>query len=154
MNILAAGTGNEAWIHWAGQYHVIFVHFPIALIILAGVSELLFSWKKDPNYDFVTRFLLIASAILVIPTVLSGLSLEESGSVPEAMNEIIEWHEIFGLTTLILIFLTLFIRYWNGRSSLYFWSLAVLILSVIITSHLGGLVAFGEMNLFPPLFNQ
>lgn len=150
---LASGESPEAWLRWFGNYHFIFVHFPIALITMACVAELLFSRRKDPQYNFIINFLLISAAILVIPTVFSGLSLEESGAVNEETHPLLEWHEIFGFITFSLTFITFIIHNWLGRSSLYLWSLIVLLICMIITSHLGGVMAFEDFNLLPPFFS-
>jgi uncharacterized membrane protein len=151
---LAVGGNSEAWLNWFGNYHFIFLHFPIALIIMACVAECLLYWKKNPQYNFVVNFLLISAAILAIPTVFSGLSLEESGAVAEEMNPLLEWHEIFGFITLSLTIITVIIRNFLGRNALYFWSLSALLVSVITTAHLGGLMAFENFNLLPPFLNH
>lgn len=148
------GETSEVWLRWFGNYHYIFVHFPIALIVMACIAELLCSWRKNPQYNFVVYFLLIAAAIFAIPTVFAGLSLEESGVVGAKDEFLIEWHEFFGLVTLSLIFITLLLRYFWGRRSIYFWSLIVLFICVLITAHLGGAVAFDDFKLLPPFFGQ
>lgn len=144
---------SDKWLSWFGNFHFIFVHFPIALIIMACVAELIFWWKKNPQYNFIVSFLLISAALLMIPTILSGLSLEESGAVNENAQSLLEWHESFAFTTLSLIIVTLFARHYLKKRSLYLWCLFALLIAVIITSHLGGLMVFDNFNLLPPLFN-
>lgn len=151
---LDSETSSEAWMHWFGNYHYIFLHFPIALIIMACVAELLLLWRKNPGYDFIVNFLLISAAIIAIPTVFSGLSLEESGAVTGETQALVEWHEIFGFITLSLTVVTVIIRNILGRYSLYVCSLIALLISVIITAHLGGLMAFEDFNLLPPFFTE
>jgi uncharacterized membrane protein len=149
---LALGVSMEDWLRWWGNYHYIFVHFPIALIVMAGVAEILFSWKKDPKFNVIVNFLLISAAILVIPTVASGLSLKESGAVSEEMLPLLEWHEIFGFVTFTLTLITVILRFWLGRSPLYLCSLFVLLICVIVTAYIGGLMAFGDVSPLPPIF--
>jgi uncharacterized membrane protein len=151
-DLASAGDAN-AWSHWLGNYHFIFVHFPIALIIMACVAELIFTWKKDPRYSFVVNFLLISAAILVIPTVISGLSLKESGMGTGDSSLLLEWHEIFGIITLSLTFITLVLRNFQTSRKLYLVSLIFLLISLCVTAQLGGLMAFGDFNLLPPLSN-
>ena len=69
---------------WFANYHYIFVHFPIALIIMAGIAELIMKLQKKPNLDATVKFLLISAALFTVPTVISGLSLEDAGVVSEA----------------------------------------------------------------------
>lgn len=151
---LASGISSDAWMRWFGNYHYIFLHFPIALIIMACVAELLLLWRKNPGYAFIVNFLLISAAILAIPTVLSGLSLEESGAVTEKTQPLLEWHEFFGFVTFSLTVITVIIRNFLGWYFLYLCSLIVLLISVIITAHLGGIMAFEDFNLLPPLLTQ
>lgn len=147
---LAHAVEGKALAEWFGNYHFIFVHFPIALIVLACVAELLYSLKKDPRYGFVVNFLLISAAIFVIPTALSGLSLAASG-MGAGTQDILGWHQTFGIITLILTFLTLFLKNYQTSRPLYLLSLLLLLISVTVTAYLGGLMAFGEFNILPPV---
>ena len=140
----------EGWLSWFGYYHYIFVHFPIALIIMACIAELFFIYKKEVQYNFVVNFLLIFALIFLIPTALSGLSLVESGT--QENSPLIGWHELFAFLTFSLNIATLFIRNTTGLRTLYLWSLFFLLISVMGTAHFGGLMAFGDFNLFPPFF--
>jgi len=151
---LTLGGGADAWLQWFGNFHFLFVHFPIVLIIMACIAELLFIWRKDSQYSFTANFLLIAAAIFVIPTVLSGLSLAGGGEATAETNSLLDWHEAFGFITLTLTIITAVIRFALGRCPLYLWSLFVLLICVLTTSHLGGLMAFGDFNLLPPFFTE
>lgn len=146
---VALEKSSEGWLRLFGNYHFILLHFPIALIIMACVAELLFCWRKKVEYDFVVNFLLISAAILVIPTAFSGLSLEESGSVTEKLQPLLEWHEFFGFFTLSLTIITVIIRNFFKWRSLYLCCLFLLFISVIVTSHIGGMMAFEDFNLSP-----
>lgn len=127
---------------WLGQYHYIFVHFPIALIIMAGVAELIMILKKDAPLNSTVNFLLISAALWTIPTVATGLLLEDTGVVKPANHAILEWHQSFAFTTLSLVFATIFLRYWLGRHAIYWISFALMFASVIVTAHFGGIMAF------------
>lgn len=135
-------------IEWLGPYHYLFVHFPIALVIMAGIAELMMKLKKDLDLHKTVTFLLVFAFILILPTIGTGLILEER--VESSMNEsLIEWHETFAFATLAFAALTLFFRWWKGRHWLYFFSLAGLIACVSLTAHFGGVIAFGPMNYLP-----
>lgn len=144
---------SESWLLWFGNYHFIFIHFPIALIVMAFIAELIFSWGKNPQYNAIVNFLLISAAIFAIPTILSGLSLEGSGVVTEETNPLLEWHKIFGYATLSLTIITIIARNFLKLRSLYLLCLMLLLISVIIASHLGGMMAFEGYHLLPPFFN-
>ena len=56
------------WMQWIGSFHFIFLHFPIALITMTAISELLFTWFQRPIFDYTSRFMLIAAAVFSVPT--------------------------------------------------------------------------------------
>lgn len=37
------GGRPESWMQWIGSFHFIFLHFPLALIAMTAISELLFA---------------------------------------------------------------------------------------------------------------
>lgn len=67
------GGRPESWAQWVGGFHFIFLHFPIALIAMTAISELLLICYRRPIFDYAVRFMLIATAILAAPTALFGL---------------------------------------------------------------------------------
>jgi len=136
---------------WFASYHYIFVHFPIALIIMAGIAELIMAIRRSIALDNTVMFLLVSAMIFIIPTIATGLILEETGIVSESNHLYLEWHESFAFITLSLALATLLLRFWLGRHILYFASLILLVLSVIITAHFGGTMAFGPIDYFPSL---
>ncbi|MCB1113018.1 MAG: hypothetical protein H7A37_02355 [Chlamydiales bacterium] len=134
---------------WFANYHYVFVHFPIALIIMAGIAELIMAIRKNTALDNTVIFLLFSAVIFIIPTIATGLSLEEAGRVSEQNHFNLEWHEFFAFTTLSLALATIVLRFWLQKHLIYFVSLILLVVSVIITAHFGGLMAFGPLDYFP-----
>jgi hypothetical protein len=98
--------------------------------------------------------MLIAAAIFVIPTGLSGLSLKFTGSFNQETQTLLDWHLTFGVLTLAWTLITLFLCFYATKRFHYYLSLAVLLLCVIITSYLGGLIAFGYVDYLPPIFHS
>lgn len=142
MEAIQEVEGNQKYLEWFGRLHPIVLHFPIVLIFMAGVSELLSVWDQNPMYLFTTSFLLLAAALFVIPTVLSGWAFEESH---EIMGFTFWWHKFFGILTLFLTIATVFLRVYIGRQTLYFVSLSLTVASVLIAAHFGGLMVFGPL---------
>lgn len=134
---------------WLAHYHYIFVHFPIALIIMASIAELIRAVRTQAVHESVPGFLLIFALLFALPTIGTGLLLEETGIVSSADHDILEWHESLAFTTLALTIATLCVRRWVGRGVLYFISLALLTLIVAITAHFGGVMAFGSLSYLP-----
>jgi len=124
------------------HYHYIFVHFPIALIIMAGVAESIMCFRKNVPLNNTVNFLLISALVFTIPTIGTGLLLEDTGIVGEQNHSIFEWHESFAFITLTLTVVTIFLRYSIDRYFIYCISLIFLVISVSITAYFGGLMAF------------
>lgn len=134
---------------WLAHYHYIFVHFPIALIIMACMVELIRTYRQEAAHESIPNFLLISALLFLIPTIGTGLLLEDSGVVSPANQETVEWHESLAFATFILTIATILLRRWVGRGLVYFLSLALLAFSVSLTAHFGGLMAFGPLRFLP-----
>lgn len=143
------------WMQWIGNFHLIFLHFPIALIVMTVISECL-SWKyKNPFFDHASRFMLIAAAIATIPTALTGLAFSYGVSYEGEMVDIFWWHRFLGLFITALSFLTVILKELTIRktikSSMYYSiTLIILFISVNITGYLGGEMTFSSYRLLPP----
>ena len=126
-------------IKWIGQFHPIILHFPIALIIMTCISELLFLWKGDVIYKHASLFMIISSVIFVIPTVLTGLAFGYNVYYDNALTSVFWWHRTFGITTALLTIAAVFflMRSKNDLSA-YYLCLGLLFVSVSITGYLGG----------------
>ncbi|WP_068469103.1 DUF2231 domain-containing protein [Candidatus Protochlamydia phocaeensis] len=139
--------GLAAWIRGIGELHLIFLHFPIALIIMTAAAEILSKWYANPLFDHAARFMLISSAILSIPTVLCGFALGYGQVYEGTLADLYAWHRFFGVTTLILAFWATSLRERAVRLSQnlfsYYTCLFFLFLSVNITGLFGGGLAFG-----------
>lgn len=141
----------QSWIQWIGSFHFIFLHFPIALIVMTAISELLFAWHSNPIFDYSSRFMLIAAAILAVPTALLGLTYSYTASYNGLLADFVWWHMWFGFATAILAIFVAFIRERWGISKLYYTCLVLLFLLVNITGFLGGGMTFGPYHMHPPL---
>lgn len=139
------------WTQWIGSFHFIFLHFPIALITTTVISELLFMCFRRPIFDFASRFMLLAAAVLAIPTALLGLIYSYTDSYSGFQTDFILWHMWAGILTAVFAIFVAFIRTRLGISKLYYASLFVLFLLVNITGYLGAGMIFGPYHMHPPL---
>ena len=139
------------WMQWVGSFHFIFLHFPIALIAMTAISELLFAWFQRPIFDYASRFMLIAAAVFSVPTALLGLTYSYTASYNGILADFIWWHMWFGIATAVFAIIVAFLRKRLGRSKFYFTSLFLLFLLVNITGYLGGGMTFGPYHMYPPL---
>lgn len=150
VSIIETDTVTE-YIRWIGNYHTVLLHFPIALLIMTGIAELLFSYTKKVLYANAARFMCLSAAILVVPTVLLGLAMNYSAEYPGKLVNYMWWHQTLGIVTLILVIATAYIReYMPSRPTLYYNFLVLSILLVLITSYFGGSVTFEPTLLLPP----
>lgn len=158
---LAAHEGHEAiqgeeaasggWISlvlWLGRLHLVFLHFPIALIIMTAISEILFVWYANPLFDHASRFMIVAAAVWAPITALFGFALGFGQFYEGWMNDIYAWHRYFGVVTTILVWWAATLREQYVRqktSSLrsYYICLFFLVVCVNLTGLLGGTLAFG-----------
>lgn len=141
----------QSWMQWIGSFHFIFLHFPIALIAMTVISELLFVWYPSPIFDYSTRFMLIAAAILAVPTALLGLTYSYTTTYNGILADFVSWHMWFGFATAIFAIFVAFIRERWGISELYYTCLFLLFLLVNITGFLGGGMTFGPYQMLPPV---
>lgn len=141
----------QSWLQWIGSFHFIFLHFPIALIAMTVISELLFAWYSNPIFDYSSRFMLIAAAILAVPTALLGLTYSYTATYHGILADFVWWHMWFGFATAIFAIFVAFIRERLGVSKLYYTCLVLLFLLVNITGFLGGGMTFGPYHMHPPL---
>ena len=119
------------------------------------ISEFLFLRYKNLFFDHASRFMLIAAAISVIPTVTTGLAFSYGVSYAGDMADIFWWHRFMGLFTAVIAFVTMIFKELTVRkifrSSIYYSiSLLILFISVNITGYLGGKITFGQQSLLPP----
>lgn len=142
---------SQSWMQWIGSFHFIFLHFPIALITMTVISDLLFAWHANPIFDYASRFMLIAAAILAAPTALLGLTYSYTATYNGILADFVWWHMWFGFATAIFAIFVVLLRELSGRSALYYICIFLLFLMVNITGFLGGGMTFGPYHMLPPL---
>lgn len=132
----------SSWMQSIGRLHLILLHFPIALIGMTVVAEILLGLSKKPIYDFAARFMLLSAALLVFPTLFCGYLLRYSTTYQEPLATYIWWHMIFGTASAFFTPYVAYLRESQGISRPYFLSLALLFILVNVTGLFGGWVAF------------
>lgn len=138
------------WTQWVGSFHLIFLHFPIALINMLAISECLFTWYRRPIFEFSSKFLLVSAAIIAPPTALLGLIYSYSASYYGLMETFLMWHMWLGIGTATFTVILAFIRERMGISKLYYTSLALLVLMINATGFFGGGMTFGPYHMYLP----
>ena len=146
------GGKPQNWMQWVGGFHFVFLHFPIALITLTAISELLFGWYQRPIFDYASRFMLVSAAIFAIPTALFGLIYSYTATYEGLLADFVWWHMWFGIATAAFAGVVALIREQQGANKLYYTALFILFLLVNITGLLGSGMTFGPYHMLPPFF--
>ncbi len=131
-----------------GRFHLILLHFPIALIIMTVVAEWLWIWFRNPIFEHAARFMILAAAILAPPTALLGLAFGYGQTYEGLSLDLYIWHRYFGLVTAGLAIIAAILRERYARQNTpslvsYYLCLFLLFISVSLTGAFGGGLSFG-----------
>jgi len=133
----------------APHLHAMVIHFPIALLMIAFLSEIVAFFSKKQFFKRASLYLLILGTLSVIVAYISG-SYAGGGMTEGTLQEPLEMHEEAALVTLCLaIITTLFkvaIYYFNYTKTWAEW-IAILLFtllfgSIIRTGYLGGQLVY------------
>ena len=124
-----------------GSFHVIFVHFPVALLTTSVLFYIFALFNKSSLSVFIKfyeihRILLFLGLAFVLPTVITGLIHSWSWNP----NMGLLWHKFSGLVLLCST-----AGYWMfDKSNQYYLGYVLLIgILTIVTGHLGGVLTHG-----------
>ena len=130
-------------VYFVGRFHVLVLHLPIGIILVAIVLEWAARNEKYARLDSAAPLLWATAAIVSIVTVILGyMHYAEGGFEGNAGN----LHRLFGtslavVTTLVWVLRTRFHALY-GKSRLVL--AAVLIILVFTTGHFGGSLTHGS----------
>ena len=138
----------ESFLTFVGRFHPLIVHLPIGFILLALLLE--FSKSKFREAEKILKFIMLWVVISGFISIATGYFqyLQEG-----YLWETVQTHFYLGLITLILS--TGFYFFLQGNTILnrlprLFFSLGLLV-SIILTGHLGGYITHGKDHLTEPL---
>jgi len=134
---------------FAGKFHPMLTHFPIALVISALVFSILAVVFQIQTMDQVSVYSVYLAALTGVGTVILGLAAGSAANYPTFLNEYLSWHRLLGITTSIVTILTAFagrrylLRFSKGTALLYRIALVTNAVLVGVTGHLGATLVFG-----------
>ena len=133
-----------------GRLHPLVLHFPIVLIIVAFLFEMLS--RKEGNNEFhkASEMMLSLGAFSAVITAIAGYLLSLNG---EYLGDSFDFHKWFGLATSVG---TLAIVLFNQRQrahQLFMPSYGLVIILIIITGHFGATLTHGE-GFLTDVFNE
>lgn len=84
--------------------HPFFVHFPIALFVVAGALSAYNVFRKSPHYDTFTLLLLGIGLIFAVGAIITGEIDQESLDRTTALGDVLALHENLGFFTVASFF--------------------------------------------------
>ena len=133
------GWMNATWPKYFGRFHPIAVHFPIALLTIAALAEMLARIRREPHLLQTAWFCFALGALSCIPAAVLGWIHAENTS---HKGDDLFWHRWLGVAVTVLACAVLAF----GRRAPK-WRLPALLLIaglVGIVGHYGGYLSFGR----------
>jgi mono/diheme cytochrome c family protein/uncharacterized membrane protein len=134
-------------LRWLGKLHLLLIHFPIALVLAAGIGEFISAWRGSRVPSPAVRFCLTLAAIAIIPTVTFGWLHAAAGN-GVGSPQLLTAHRWLGTASGVWMIGTALCaerdahRGARGRGVQV--ALAIGIVLVAATAHLGGSMAHGS----------
>jgi len=139
-----------------GRFHVIVIHFPIALLILGGVMESLGVVRRQWRSDTAVRVLIGFGALSAVAAVVLGLLHGTAADYPgDQESWIFWWHRLLGISTGVLALITWGAVEWRARRARDKRGLGVTAIILVVaamvglTGHFGGSLVYGWEFLLP-----
>ena len=134
-------------VRWLGKFHLLLLHFPIALVLAAGFAEFLSLRQRNSAPSEVVRYCISLGALAAIPTAALGWLHAASGN-GIGSPQILMAHRWLGtLAAVWLIVTAIYVERDNQRGARSPRVRFLLLCGVLITAlvaHLGGLLTNGE----------
>jgi uncharacterized membrane protein len=137
---------RDKLIEYAGRFHIVVIHFPIALLMAAALAELLGFFFPSGTLPAAARYCLWLAALGALIAVPLGWA---AASASGYTSEEIFWHRWTGTTTGILAWAALIVGELSRRPSrrglagLYRALLFAAAILVAVAAHLAGLMVNG-----------
>jgi len=136
--------GIPALVYFIGRFHPLIIHFPIVLILLVLVFEVLSRLSLVKISTTIISFLLLSASFFCAFAIIAGFLLYYTG---EYAGDIMVWHKWAGIGVGIGIFLTtlFFLLTKNSNDNFtYLILLCVTNVLLLFASHQGGSLTHGK----------
>jgi hypothetical protein len=134
-------------VRWLGKFHLLFLHFPIALLLAACAAELWSAWNRSMVPSGAVRFCVLLGAAAVLPTVALGwlYALSDQGAGSPGLLALHRW---LGTATGFWAVVIAVASERDARAAARSWWVRLAIIAagllVAIAAHFGGMLAHGE----------
>jgi hypothetical protein len=135
-------------VRWVGRFHLLLLHFPIALVLAAGVGELASAWRGSRVPSPAVQFCLSLAAVAAVPTVALGwLHAAAGGGV--GSPQLLAAHRWLGTAAGTWVVGTALCARRDARRGVRGRGVRAALVAVglpliIATAHVGGLMAHGR----------
>ena len=126
--------------------HVVLIHFPIALLIIAVLFDLIAQWTKRNSLADAAYYNLLVAAISTVPVIATGILAWQFQLEGQKLKGILLLHLVLACVSSVLIWLVWLVHLRARRRAevLPTYRLALEILGVgivALTGHLGGFLS-------------
>jgi hypothetical protein len=143
----AAAPPGKQFLPWLGKFHLLFLHFPIALLVAAAVAE---GWSivlRSRVPAPAVRFCVLLGATSAVTTAALGW-LHALGGSGAGMPRLLSLHRWLGTAAGLWVVLTAVCSEWDARRGVRSRHTRGLLfvgaLLIGLTAHFGGMLVYGE----------
>src|SRR6202051_1311375 len=90
--------------------HVVLIHFPIALFMVAVAFDFLAQWAKSRSLATAAYFNLLLAACFTVPVVATGLAAWQWALEGQKLKGILLMHLVLGCTSAVVIWIVFLIH--------------------------------------------
>ena len=142
--------GIQRLIRFAGKFHPVLIHFPIALLVMALICEIVLICTSKNAFGTAAKVCLPFGALGALGAALSALMAERFATYPGQLQEVLERHENLGIAVAVIaaiaaVLQVLANRKRGNRRLVWAWRLTLLLSVIVIgiTAHHGGTLIYG-----------
>jgi mono/diheme cytochrome c family protein/uncharacterized membrane protein len=137
----------DRMIRWLGKFHLLLLHFPIALILAAALGEAWAVWRRSAIPSDAVRYCLLLGAIAAIPTAGLGWLFAAAGNGVSS-PQLLMAHRWLGTTAAVWLVVAAVSSEQDARRGRRSLRMRLLLIGgvglIALTAHLGGLLDRGE----------
>ena len=127
--------------------HVVLIHFPIALLIIGVLFDLLGNWMKNRALEVAAYYNLLVAAVSTVPALITGVLAWQWALDGHKLKGVLLLHVVLASVSAGLIWIVACLHWWakrapEGRLPAYRLPIEfVAVAMVALTGHLGGFLS-------------
>lgn len=142
-----APTAKRHFLDWLGNFHVLVIHFPIALLLAAAAGELWFALWGVRRPSPAVRFCVLLGAVSAVVAAVLGW-LHAASGYGASSPSVLAWHRWLGTAVGVGSVALAAVSEIDSRRGVRSWWFRILLLLVallvVVTGYFGGLMVYGE----------